>query len=138
MYDELIKRLHRYSENCVAYKLDADFADAVQQAADAIEELQKAVNFHKFNSEFWEDKYNILVDEKWIPVAERLPEEEEFVLVVRKFLGLKGQVPPSIYVEIAYRIDDGWVADSYEYKIARNRHTDPLYWMPLPKPPKGE
>jgi len=37
--DELIKRLHRYSENCVAYKLDADFADAVQQAADAIERL---------------------------------------------------------------------------------------------------
>ena len=41
MYDELIRRLHRYSENCVAYKLDADFADAVQQAADAIEELSK-------------------------------------------------------------------------------------------------
>lgn len=40
MYDELVKRLHRYSENCVAYKLDADFADAVQQAADAIEALQ--------------------------------------------------------------------------------------------------
>lgn len=38
--DELIKRLHRYTENCVAYKLDADFADAVQQAADAIEFLQ--------------------------------------------------------------------------------------------------
>lgn len=41
MYDELVKRLHRYSENCVAYKLDADFADAVQQAADAIEGLQE-------------------------------------------------------------------------------------------------
>lgn len=39
MYDELVKRLHRYTENCVAYKLDADFADAVQKAADAIEEL---------------------------------------------------------------------------------------------------
>lgn len=44
MYDKLIKRLHRYSENCVAYKLDADFADAVQQAADAIEELQAQNN----------------------------------------------------------------------------------------------
>ena len=41
MYDELIKRLHRYSENCVAYKLDADFADAVQQAADELERLQR-------------------------------------------------------------------------------------------------
>ena len=40
-YDELINRLHRYTENCVAYKLDADFASAVQEAADAIEELSK-------------------------------------------------------------------------------------------------
>ena len=39
MYDELVNRLHRYSENCVAYKLDADFASAVQEAADVIEEL---------------------------------------------------------------------------------------------------
>lgn len=41
MYDEIVKRLHRYTENCVAYKLDADFADAVQKAADAIEELNR-------------------------------------------------------------------------------------------------
>jgi hypothetical protein len=39
MFDELVNRLHRYSENCVAYKLDADFASAVQEAADVIEEL---------------------------------------------------------------------------------------------------
>lgn len=43
MYDELVKRLRRYSENVVAYKLDADFASAIQEAADAIEELQKRV-----------------------------------------------------------------------------------------------
>ena len=75
---------------------------------------------------------------KWIPVTERLPEEEESVFVVRKFLGVKGQVPPATYTEIAYRIRDRWVADSDEYKIARHRHTDPLYWMPLPEPPKEE
>lgn len=40
MYDELVKRLRRYSENVVAYKLDSDFASAVQEAADAIEELK--------------------------------------------------------------------------------------------------
>lgn len=43
MYSELVKRLHRYSENCVAYKLDADFADAVQQAAEVIEELNRRI-----------------------------------------------------------------------------------------------
>ena len=31
MWEELIKRLSRYSEQCIAYKLDADFADAVQK-----------------------------------------------------------------------------------------------------------
>lgn len=40
-YATISKRLRRYSENCVAYKLDADFADAVSDAADAIEELLK-------------------------------------------------------------------------------------------------
>ena len=44
MYDELIKRLHRYSENLVAYKLDSDFASAVREAADAIEELRGAAD----------------------------------------------------------------------------------------------
>ena len=39
MYEELISRLNRYTESCVANKLDADFAEAVQQATDAIEEL---------------------------------------------------------------------------------------------------
>ena len=38
-YATISKRLRRYSENCVAYKLDADFANAVTDAADAIEEL---------------------------------------------------------------------------------------------------
>lgn len=36
MYEELISRLNRYTRNCVADKLDADFADAVQQAAKVI------------------------------------------------------------------------------------------------------
>ena len=40
MYDELIFRLRRYSKNCIANKLDADFADAVQQATEVIENLQ--------------------------------------------------------------------------------------------------
>ena len=41
MYDDLIQRLHRYTENYVAYKFDADFASAVREAADAIEKLSQ-------------------------------------------------------------------------------------------------
>ena len=44
MHDELTDRLRRYSEACVAYKLDADFASAVQEAAETIEEMQRCID----------------------------------------------------------------------------------------------
>ena len=137
-YDELVKRLREPDKKCDDCS-DKDNYDACllcidslfKEAADAIGEL----------SDWW-NKFHALADmvqmPRWISVKERLPEEEESVFVVRKFLGVKGQVPPSTYTEIAYRIGDRWVADSDEYKIARHRHTDPLYWMPLPEPPKEE
>ena len=132
MYDELIKRLRECTAEQNREKT------LWHQAADAIEELQQIAAHYKGCSDDW---YRDACDYKamlprWIPVTERLPEEEESVFVVREFLGVKGQVPPSTYTEIAYRIGDRWVADSDEYKIARHRHTDPLYWMPLPEPPK--
>ena len=54
-YATILKRLRRYSENCVAYKLDADFANAVTDAADAIEELLAAVRsvVHCKDCEWW-------------------------------------------------------------------------------------
>lgn len=115
MYDELAKRLREDAED--GYLIYTRIGDDIAKAADAIEELSKP---------------------KWISVEERLPEEDTDVLVVRKFLGVKGQVPPSTYVEIASRIGDDWCAASDEYKIARSKHTDPLFWMPLPEPPKEE
>jgi hypothetical protein len=63
MYEVLVAHLRECA------KLDPS-NNTYAEAADAIEELQKAVNFHKFNSEFWEDKYNSLADEKLIPVTE--------------------------------------------------------------------
>ena len=105
--------------------------DAIKiAAADAIEHLIEERDAAYLAGHQIADKLPV-----WISVEERLPEEEESVFVVRKFLGVKGQVPPSTYTEIAYRIGDRWVADSDEYKIARHRHTDPLFWMPLPEPP---
>lgn len=35
-YEELVKRLRNYSEKYVTYKIDADFASAVQEAANTI------------------------------------------------------------------------------------------------------
>lgn len=83
-------------------------------------------------------------EQKWIPCSERLPEEEIEVLVTRKFLGCKdgshgwnNHIPPSTYVEVAQYFCGEWEALSDEYKIARNRHTNPIAWMPLPEPYMG-
>ena len=126
MYDELVKRLKDDEawKNC-----DFDFIyDWMHEAADAIEELQKAVNFHKFNSEFWEDKYNSLADEKWIPVTERLPEEYVNVLCHLRSLDRKSE-----YYSIDHLMEDGqW------WKAANSWKHEVTHWMPLPEPPKEE
>lgn len=80
----------------------------------------------------------------WIPVTERLPEEETDVLVTVHFLGLKrthrngwnAYIKESFYVEVASHINGEWSSASDEYKIAKDRHKV-VAWMPLPEPYKG-
>lgn len=80
----------------------------------------------------------------WIPVSERLPEEDKDVLVTVHFMGLKQTHPtgwnehikPSYYVDIASLVNEEWSSMSDEYKIAKSRHKI-IAWMPLPEPYKG-
>ncbi|MBO7670359.1 MAG: DUF551 domain-containing protein [Oscillospiraceae bacterium] len=135
MYEALVARVRYHIQKADFMGLkDAESTLLLNETTDAIEELKRDLDF----AIRAEEAAAKACTPRWISVEERLPEEEESVFVVRKFLGVKGQVPPSTYTEIAYRIGDRWVADSDEYKIARHRHTDPLYWMPLPEPPKEE
>lgn len=89
--------------------------------------------------------FKALAEPHWIPVTERLPEEDTEVLVTGYFMGLKAEIAngwnahnnPSRYVEIASYNDGVWSSVSDEYKVALNRHKV-LAWMPLPAPWKGE
>lgn len=82
---------------------------------------------------------------KWIPVSERLPEEDKEVMVSVHFLGLDQKHPSgwndhikeNYYVDVGSQIDGEWSSYSDEYKVARNRHIV-VAWMPLPEPWKGD
>ena len=58
--------------------------------------------------------------QQWIPVSERLPEENTAVMTYRE----SG-------IEVEYRWHKGW--DNDEFTPCPVTH-----WMPLPEPPKGE
>ena len=79
-------------------------------------------------------------ERKWIPVTEKLPEEEKDVLVSVHFDGYKSKIvnlPQSDYVEIANHIEGVWSSLSDEYKVVEvNHHV--IAWMPLPEPWRGE
>ena len=79
-------------------------------------------------------------ERRWIPVTEKLPDEEKDVLVSVHFDGHKSptvDLPPSDYVEIASHIEGVWSSLSDEYKAVEvNHHV--VAWMPLPEPWGGE
>lgn len=66
---------------------------------------------------------------RWIPCAERMPEDEQEVLVF-----VKGDFENSIsFITTAYNDSDGdWVSD-YDGEVIDSKIT---HWMPLPEPPK--
>ncbi len=127
-YNELVRRLREpcQYENCVMS----------QEAADAIEELQKALERSKEYETFWEKeatealkKFQVAVASKprWTPVTERLPEEEVEVLISdNSFFG--GPI-----VAVAY-----WERGKCEWRddMCTSATPKPTHWMPLPEPPK--
>ena len=65
--------------------------------------------------------------QKWIPVTERLPENDgEVVLVCGSRKG--------IYTA-EFRKKEKW---TWFHKLnSKSHHCEPTHWMPLPEPPKG-
>ena len=133
MYDELIKNLRKVEsgEYCaVASTEDFPVMQFVKDAADAIEELQKDLERSKDFEAFWQHeaeealkKFQVAISNKprWIPVTERLPEENGHYLVHAVGNG---------YYSTYIALWNGRFRANFEMPIT--------HWMPLPQPPESE
>lgn len=136
MYEALVARVryHIQKANFMGLK-EAESTLLLGEAADAIEGLQKDLERSKEYEAFWEKEANealrkfqvaIASKPRWIPVTERLPDNEDEVVVAFK---------NSADGEWWYRIDN-FVDGAFCYNAAFGRNI--THWMPLPTPPKEE
>ena len=95
---EILERLRCFYEN-------ADCDECMLDVRDAIEELER-----------------LYAEPRWIPVEERLPEENVCVLANHWMTG----------IEIAFRRDDQWGIAWTGFMGSGSGYT---HWMPLPSPP---
>lgn len=126
-YEELVKFLR--SELCVPYTT----MKTMQEAADAIEELQKDLERSKEYETFWEKeanealkKFKVAVASKprWIPVTEQLPEEYVNVLCYSR--------------NKQYGCGEWSKEDNGTIYWSGLNGMIPTHWMPLQEPPKEE
>ena len=131
MYEELIKRLKDYS---TARK--GEIAELTEEAADAIEELEKKMlNLQATADDHWEAYqhwFHKYMDDMpvWIPATERLPKSETEVLITDG-----KHVNKAYFCEHDGRcsftfIDSGRNPNGYDEGAT--------HWMPLPELPKEE
>ena len=136
MYDDLIKRLRT---ECI---LPYATLKLMHEAADAIEELRKAVLRLEDESGIYDELPTFYIyPTKWIPVTERCPENQRPVLVY---------VPPYTdeeeeyieYVGMAYYTSSMrggyWCGTDGNVYGAIGMIHEPMAWMPLPEPPERE
>ena len=130
MFDELIKRLREESDCPDNYPEDSAL---MREAADAIEQLTADLERSKEWETFWEKEANEALKKfqttvasipRWIPVTERLPEDDTICILtngVSDAIGYRGKV-------------FGWHLIWTDYL----EESDVTHWMPLPEPPKEE
>lgn len=118
MHDELIEALRL----CAKYGKADDALENAKQAADAIEELQKAVLRLEEASGILDELPMYQQPVGWIPVTERLPEHGWYLAY-----------GPTIKMEVLHfhSVEEVWSSERY-YNI------EVTHWMPLPEPPEEE
>ncbi len=120
MYEELINKLRELPH--LLFVQLGEHEDVVYQAADAIEELRKAVLRLEDESGIYDELPTFYIyPTKWIPVTERLPETRTRCVTISR---------DGDYGLGVYTTDYGWM---FPYYMGKTTH-----WMPLPEPPKEE
>ena len=138
MYDELIKALR----DCVeVLRLSLYKRRLMKQAADAIEEMSMKLHGDEAAIAGMKREIERMVVSgvpHWIPVTERLPEDDVAVLVT--YVGVHSGKPQANM--LAFRSGGvWWWLDNWRGgRPASNIEcTAPVtHWMPLPEPPKEE
>lgn len=124
MYEELVERLRAKADymddNGIMLYAAAPF---YLECADAIEELSREYESIAKSLTESVELVRKLQSPSWIPVTERLPEENEEVLVVAVNF---------------FNKDDRWAAIDWLYCGTWQQHDIVTHWMPLPEPPKEE
>ena len=120
MYEELVKQLREQADYyCCHMGINSPPAMTFVEAADAIEDLSKMLDEEvEINTAL---ECNMPV---WIPVTERLPEEDEDVLC---FTGED--------MKVGYHRDE-WGQDEWTTGYFGSGTINVTHWMPLPIPPK--
>ena len=98
---------------------------------------EHAINYLR-SSGMTEEQIDAVTDafeQRWIPVSERLPEEDKQVLVTECFTNINGKKIYSISLASFY--GDDWVTVYDEYKIDPSRHKV-IAWRELPETYKAE
>ena len=147
MYDELIKKL-RYNSASALQNCEFDFVhDWMLKAADAIEELIKDRDMYvKAMTDEHNRAARLEWDHRWIPVTERLPEEDGRYLALYPL-----KTKPSVWRHTVYDFAKDLVeVDKFEFNEHKSgfycyddeygyyEDKDVTYWMPLPEPPEME
>jgi len=143
MYDELVKALRGtdFSDGCPreAEPMCQNEDCVIAQAADAIEQLSKDLERSKEYETFWEKEANEALKKfqttvankpRWIPVTERLPDQNSGSLYICLIVG--GEYDQLSWYELCdFAEGQFWIKDElYEGNVT--------HWMPLPDPPKEE
>lgn len=144
MYEkEIIENLREFSAKYL-YE-DQKLSETCFRAADAIEELSMKLHGDEAAIAGMKREIERMVvagTPKWIPVAERLPEEKCKCLVYKKHTGLSALVSFTNDLESIDKYDfqgqKRWGFFYYDSEYGFCESLGVTHWMPLPEPPKEE